>query len=1359
MKNLCSNKILIYLFMLIPMVGCNENEKISELEQKIENIDTKNQDVIVAPPLFHSHPIEIGGSCANGGLQLDMGNDLNLDNQLQPDEISKTQFICHGQNGVDGKHGKKGETGEQGTKGHDGRNALSSYKELSPGNRCSTGGYEIHLGLDDNFNNVLDQKEIDHVEILCNGVNGFSALQTSTQETSGANCQQGGVKIQTGLDDGAGDGVAYDLILHTDEVDHTQYLCHGSQGQAGINGFNALTDRVIEPSGTHCAEGGVKLIYGLDNGQGNGIANDYQLHADEIIQSTYVCHGDTGETGFSTLTATLPEPPGTNCVFGGIQINIGIDDGFGHGNAHDGLLHPDEIDQIQYLCHGENGFNPLISTTQEPSGINCPMGGYRIDSGLDNGDGAGIAYDGQLSSSEVDQSVYVCHGSNGTAGLNGYSALNITQAESPGTNCPAGGYRIDVGLDNGDGLGIAYDNVLHGDEIDSSQYLCHGTSSSAPGNTITALFITDMKPNFGFSETPVTLQVSGLRSKELTIRLGKQNITPDFVSDDLSQVVFTVPDEAKSDGLYIQNDDIRSNTMWFTVSETGVISPEEEDVFVDSDGNRIAISYILVALDRDSDTRAEADRLATLVRGEVVGRIALLNTWQITVDAESLDELQAIAEELELNSSVDFTFFDMEIENDAINWSGDPERGEQRDRNRVEEGAALYEAEVDPLAVDKVRPFFMSIGVSELGVDFAHPDFSEYGESGTSASGNVSVYSPQKEYKHGTNVTGVIAAELGDLGNAGVIRALSASHGGANISVGTNEGIWGAGRLSKTEQQLQAGASVINWSWGLHRKRTLQCNGTVITNNLASTDQFNAYNRVISRFFLNLSIQHPSAVIVSSAGNGASDAGSMTNRLPTSIVSDQLIVVGAHTSGGTENSIQTEDDAAANSCFDNAINVRVKRAGYSNYGQRVDIAASGSIMGLANSAHAPGNRGTSYAAPMVTATVALMQSINPNLTPLQIKTFLRTSALPIENKVTTTGVDAVFTRPLSSDESISHEGQGARLNVEGAVQAALDSLSVDNNRLVDPVDVRISAGVDEVTQSIELTIPDSDVFDKVDIMFLVDVSGSYRDDISTFRTKADELIDAFGAAGTNVHIGLASFSDFPLFPFGTPVDYAYQLNQPLSADFELVKDALNELTILNGSDGPESQLEALFMTTQSDTGWRAGALPVIFLATDASFHNSDDESSYPGRGYTETLNQLKERSMRVFGLQSGGSVGDVFEITAATNGEAFSLSRNSAEIVTAVQNALENTDNDITVELLPFGDFAGLVESVTPQIDGAIAGDPITNVNPGDLIKFDVVFTRGSFIGSTVQTFSFRFKVIAEDVATILEVPVTVVIN
>jgi uncharacterized protein YjbI with pentapeptide repeats len=71
-------------------------------------------------------------------------------------------------------------------------------------------------------------------------------------------------------------------------------------------------------------------------------------------------------------------------------------------------------------------------------------------------------------------------GPQGPQGEAGAESLVLTTAEPPGPNCPAGGDRIDVGIDtNGDG-------ILEPGEVQHTSYVCNGNSQDAGAATCNA---------------------------------------------------------------------------------------------------------------------------------------------------------------------------------------------------------------------------------------------------------------------------------------------------------------------------------------------------------------------------------------------------------------------------------------------------------------------------------------------------------------------------------------------------------------------------------------------------------------------------------------------------------------------------------------------------------------------------------------------------------------------------------------------------------------------------------------------------------------------------------------------------------
>ena len=179
-----------------------------------------------------------------------------------------------------------------------------------------------------------------------------SAAKTSVLAIGSEECSNGGVKIQTGIDENMNG------VLDDNEVDNTAYVCNGTPGETGDNGTKGLTglssliSSENESAGSNCTTGGIKIIYGIDDNN-NGV-----LESSEVDDKAFVCNGipgatgdngTKGSTGLSSLISSENESVGSNCTTGGIKISYGIDDN------NNGVLESSEVDDSVYVCNGTSG--------------------------------------------------------------------------------------------------------------------------------------------------------------------------------------------------------------------------------------------------------------------------------------------------------------------------------------------------------------------------------------------------------------------------------------------------------------------------------------------------------------------------------------------------------------------------------------------------------------------------------------------------------------------------------------------------------------------------------------------------------------------------------------------------------------------------------------------------------------------------------------------------------------------------------------------------------------------------------------------------------------------------------------------
>src|SRR5215831_15434241 len=90
---------------------------------------------------------------------------------------------------------------------------------------------------------------------------------------------------------------------------------------------------------------------------------------------------------------------------------------------------------------GPEGLKSLLNVTTEPQGSNCEAGGQKIDVGIDKNK------NDQLDPDEVESTKFICNG------VNGKGSLTSVIAEPAGSNCALGGLKLTIGTDtNSNGI-------------------------------------------------------------------------------------------------------------------------------------------------------------------------------------------------------------------------------------------------------------------------------------------------------------------------------------------------------------------------------------------------------------------------------------------------------------------------------------------------------------------------------------------------------------------------------------------------------------------------------------------------------------------------------------------------------------------------------------------------------------------------------------------------------------------------------------------------------------------------------------------------------------------------------------------
>jgi len=200
--------------------------------------------------------------CTEGGAEIYIGNDLNSNGFLDEEEVTSSTKVCHGKEGLSGPQGNPGQTLEADS-------SRLEIEELEIGNAtCPTGGILIHSGIDTDGNGQLSQEEIASTDPLCDGLVGSNGLNG-----------------EAGI--------------------------NGIQGDDGGQGAPALIEH-LQPSPAVCPSGLI-LRFGVDDGGGEGTAFDDRLHEDEVRSSIQICSSALLYGPITDLFPNYGDGVTTNC--------------------------------------------------------------------------------------------------------------------------------------------------------------------------------------------------------------------------------------------------------------------------------------------------------------------------------------------------------------------------------------------------------------------------------------------------------------------------------------------------------------------------------------------------------------------------------------------------------------------------------------------------------------------------------------------------------------------------------------------------------------------------------------------------------------------------------------------------------------------------------------------------------------------------------------------------------------------------------------------------------------------------------------------------------------------------------------
>jgi hypothetical protein len=466
--------------------------------------------------------------------------------------------------------------------------------------------------------------------------------------------------------------------------------------------------------------------------------------------------------------------------------------------------------------------------------------------------------------------------------------------------------------------------------------------------------------------------------------------------------------------------------------------PDPAKLIVTQQWGEVPSNQLMVAMAQEA-SRAQAEAVANNIGGTIVGEVEFINLYQLEIPSSTEAELVAAIEAAEAMEGVEAAYPVDQIQLDAEIWGvridpyNDPMYGGDAGAGYRAVGVSKAWSYIKGAGVDLAD---VKVGICDSGLyvngEGAESEFGgdvkiEHPDAGAGKVNNPQVYGDGTTNAAGTHATGVATIIGGDPNNGGpsgvagplgkkltmsTINIFGGNYGDTQTNSDPDDITkqdWSPGHsyqigsLVALTKQVEAGAKVINCSWG---------NSNADPKDVAT----------FTRFFTEMSKKHPDVLFVCSGGNGGKEMDGAT-RYPSGLKLPNMITVGALNNDGT----------------------RAEYGDWASDDYEITLSApgTGAVVGMDYQNGGPVRQdGSSFAAPQVTAAAAILKSLNPKLTAGEIKAILVETARP--------GVPTDSTAPNATSMLVPSEMGGKILAVDAAVLQVINDLR--ESKGLDPLD-------------------------------------------------------------------------------------------------------------------------------------------------------------------------------------------------------------------------------------------------------------------------------------------------------------------
>ena len=240
----------------------------------------------------------------------------------------------------------------------------------------------------------------------------------------------------------------------------------------------------------------------------------------------------------------------------------------------------------------------------------------------------------------------------------------------------------------------------------------------------------------------------------------------------------------------------------------------------------------------------------------------------------------------------------------------------------------------------------------------------------------------------------------------------------------------------------------------------------------------------------------------------------------------------------------------------------------------------------------------------------------------------------------------------------------------------------------------------------------------LDLVFVVDTTGSMSDDIDRVKNDMNNYVDKLEEIGADYRVAIVDYRDFP--ERASSYDYPYNVALDFSSDRSAINSAIYGLSLGNGGDTPETIYSAL-IDGLDELSWRTGSGKAAIVMGDAP---ALDPEPYTGYTLEIVKNKLLYNNIGATGV--GGSTLASSAISRAGSRSAitlFTIATSSSYSTVECFESLAEATNGKSYTAESSADITEIIETIIEELPETVVEPSIFEKIWAVLIKMFYIIT------------------------------------